>query len=192
MSAGARHSEKAAAETAATTTTATDGRLATEQQTEELDREREAAKAKLAQLQRQQSDMIARVEAAKAAALKAAREKHGGPSRRCLDNPLAAGCDDDNSSGGDGKVDAGKVVPQTPGGGADAIALQDAFIAAMTTSLARCFTSATTVTLACRNNRCTATRIAPPASSEATACVTKTLSKTAPPGSWTRTLSVSP
>ncbi len=56
------------------------------------DAERSAATARLKELQAEQADMRARVEAAKEAAMKAERRKGVKVSPACLDNPLARGC----------------------------------------------------------------------------------------------------
>jgi chromosome segregation ATPase len=56
------------------------------------DADRSAAKSKLTELRKEQSDMRARVEAAKAAAEKADHKKGVHISKECLDNPLAKGC----------------------------------------------------------------------------------------------------
>lgn len=56
------------------------------------DADRAAAKAKLAELQREQAEMRARVEMTRDKAAKAQRTKGRTVSKECMDNPLAKGC----------------------------------------------------------------------------------------------------
>lgn len=57
------------------------------------DADRAAAKAKLQALQREKQDMEARIQAARAAAAKAQRNKGVKIDPKCVDNPLAKGCE---------------------------------------------------------------------------------------------------
>jgi len=125
MTSAGRHAERSAADTSASTavsagsgsSAASDADRQRMLEAAQNDADREAAKSRLQQLQREKSDMEARVAAAKEAAAKGERVKGVKVSKECLDNPLAKGCGDT-----DGKV-SDTAVDHAPGGNnGDAIA----------------------------------------------------------------------
>jgi hypothetical protein len=108
-SAAGRHAERMAADTSATSAVASgsaagSGSASPDDQRawEQNEADREAAKQKLEELQKERADMEERAAAAKAAADKAERARGLHVSQECLDNPLAKGCDGGEPSGGGG------------------------------------------------------------------------------------------
>ncbi|HTJ41249.1 MAG TPA: AgmX/PglI C-terminal domain-containing protein [Kofleriaceae bacterium] len=110
--AAGRHAERSAADTTQTSGGGSGSAVAAGSGSGSANPNEEAerleAEEKLAQLQKERSDMEAREEEAKAAAERVERKKGVTISKECLDNPLAKGCE----GGGDERNDM-----QKPGGG---------------------------------------------------------------------------